>query len=185
MAVHITEQQTAEQPCAGWQAEPTEGCCGSNRRAVLRAAGAGAAAASIGLTAAACGSSGGSSPAGSQGNAAGGGSSNSAASSGAGSGSGGGSALAKTSDIPVDGGMVVNAEGGIVITQPSAGTYKAFTAICTHQGCTVGSVSGNQITCPCHGSVFSAKDGSVISGPAQAPLSAKNIKVSGSEIYLA
>lgn len=179
MALPITEQQTAEQ---------TEDCCGSSRRALLRAAGVGAAAASIGLTAAACGSasSGASSPAGAQDNAAGGGASASAAaSSGSGSGSGGGSALAKTSDVPVDGGVVVNADGGTVITQPAAGTYKAFTAICTHQRCTVGSVSDNQITCPCHGSVFSAKDGSVLQGPAPAPLSAKNIKVSGNEIYLA
>ena len=157
-----TEQQTAEQP---------ETCCGSSRRAVLRAAGVGGAAAAVGLTAAACGSS-------SSGTAAGSGAQNNNAAAG-------GSAIAQTSDIPVDGGMVVNADGGIVITQPSAGTYKAFTAICTHQGCTVSAVSNNQITCPCHGSVFSAKDGSVVQGPAQAPLAAKNIKVSGSQIFLA
>jgi nitrite reductase/ring-hydroxylating ferredoxin subunit len=159
MALETTEQQTAE---------TTEACCGSShcgssRRTVLRAAGVGGAAVAIGLTAAACGSSSSGSPA-------------------AGSGNG---ALAATSDIPVDGGKIVNADGGIVITQPASGTYKAFTAICTHQGCTVGSVSDNQITCPCHGSVFSAKDGSVISGPAQAPLAAKNIKVDGGQIFLA
>ena len=185
MAPRITEQQTTEWQCPGPQAaEQTEACCGSSRRGLLRAAGVGAAAASIGLTAAACGSSsnGSNTPAGAPGNAAGGGASPSAAAS---TGSGGGSALAQTSDIPVDGGKIVNADGGIVITQPSAGTYKAFTAVCTHQGCTVGSVSNNQITCPCHGSVFSAKDGSVINGPAQAPLAAKNIKVSGSQIFLA
>ncbi len=183
MALDTTEQQTAE---------PTETCCGpdcgSSRRAVLRAAGVGGAAAAIGLTAAACSSSSsGSATGGSNNNAAAGGDTSSpSASANAGSGSGsGGSVLASTSEVPVDGGKIVSADGGIVITQPSAGTFKAFTAVCTHQGCTVGSVSDNQITCPCHGSVFSAKDGSVISGPAQAPLAAKNIKVSGTQISLA
>ena len=184
MALETTEQQTAEptEPCCG------SSHCGSSRRTVLRAAGVGAAAAAVGLTAAACGSSSsGSSTGGSNDNAAAGGGASSAAapaSSGSGSGSGG-SLLATTSDVPVDGGKIVDADGGIVITQPAAGTYKAFTAVCTHQQCTVGSVSDNQITCPCHGSVFSAKDGSVINGPAQAPLAAKNIKVSGDQIFLA
>lgn len=176
MALETTEQQTPQQSDSG-----------SSRRAVLRAAGAGGAAAAIGLTAAACSSSSGTSgSAGAQNNAAGAGASSAAASSGSGSGSGsGGSALAQTSDVPVDGGMVVNSDGGIVITQPDAGTYKAFTAVCTHQGCTVGQVSNNQITCPCHGSVFSAKDGSVLQGPAQAPLAARSIKVAGNQIFLA
>lgn len=180
MVLDTTEQQTAE---------PAETCCGpgcgSSRRAVLRAAGVGGAAAAIGLTAAACGSS---SSGSSSNSAAAGGAASSSASSGSGSGSNsgsGGSALAATSDIPVDGGKIIAADGGIVITQPSAGTFKAFTAVCTHAHCTVGSVSQNQITCPCHGSVFSAKDGSVISGPAQAPLAAKNIKVAGTQIFLA
>ncbi|HEU5426427.1 MAG TPA: Rieske (2Fe-2S) protein [Actinocrinis sp.] len=174
MALETTEQQTAEltdeQTCCG------SSHCGSSRRTLLRAAGVGGAAAAIGLTAAACGSS--------SSGASAGGSNNNAAAGGSDAGSGG-SVLATTSDIPVDGGKIVNADGGIVITQPAAGTYKAFTAICTHSGCTVGSVSDNQITCPCHGSVFSAKDGSVISGPAPAPLAAKNIKVSGTQITLA
>lgn len=179
--------ETTEQPTAAQTAAQTETCCGSSRRAVLRAAGAGAATVTVGLAAAACGSSsGGSSNAGS-GAAAGAGTSPAATSSDSGSSGSGsvGSALAQTSDIPVDGGKIVNSDGGIVITQPAAGTYKAFTAVCTHQGCTVSSVSDNQIVCPCHGSVFSAKDGSVLQGPAQAPLSAMSIKVSGGQIFLA
>jgi len=72
-----------------------------------------------------------------------------------------------------------------VITQPSSGTFMAFTAVCTHQQCTVGSVSGNVISCPCHGSQFSAKDGSVVQGPASSPLASKSITVSGGQIFLA
>ena len=86
-----------------------------------------------------------------------------------------------TSDVPVGGGTVV--EGAkVVVCQPSAGVYKAFSAICTHQGCTVGSVSDNQIHCPCHGSVFSATDGSVVNGPATQPLGALTAKVDGTTI---
>ena len=174
MTLEVTQHQTADE---------SEATPGSNRRTVLRAAGVGGAAVAVGLTAAACGSS--SSNGASSGNqpAAGGGSSAAASSAPASSGSGG-TALAQTSEIPVDGGKIVTTDNGTVITQPSAGTYKAFTAICTHQGCTVGSVADNKIMCPCHGSVYSATDGSVIQGPAPAPLAAKQITVSGGQILL-
>ncbi|WP_169945693.1 Rieske (2Fe-2S) protein [Microbispora sp. H11081] len=96
----------------------------------------------------------------------------------------GGGEIAKTSDIPQGGGKVFK-DQDVVITQPEAGTFKAFSATCTHQGCPVGSVSGNEIVCPCHGSKFSAKDGSVTNGPATQPLAEKAIKVSGDSITLA
>jgi Rieske Fe-S protein len=100
-------------------------------------------------------------------------------------GAGGGGALAAASDVPVHGGVIVSSDGGIVITQPSAGAFKAFSAICTHMGCTVGSVADNRITCPCHGSMYSAQDGSVLQGPATQPLGAKDITVSSGRIFLA
>jgi Rieske Fe-S protein len=90
-------------------------------------------------------------------------------------------ALATTAEIPVDGGKIL-ADKKIVITQPAAGTFKAFTAVCTHQGCTVGSISGGAIHCPCHGSAFSIKDGSVVNGPAASPLAAVAITVNGTSI---
>jgi Rieske Fe-S protein len=86
-----------------------------------------------------------------------------------------------TSDVPVGGGKIVS-DAGVVVTQPSAGTFKAFSAVCTHQGCTVGSVANNTITCPCHGSQFSAVDGSVKQGPAAGPLAAKTVAVNGTNI---
>jgi Rieske Fe-S protein len=90
-------------------------------------------------------------------------------------------ALATTAEIPVDGGKILS-DKKIVITQPAAGTFKAFTAVCTHQGCTVGTVSGGAIHCPCHGSAFSIKDGSVVNGPAASPLAPVAIKVKGASI---
>lgn len=95
---------------------------------------------------------------------------------------GGNGAVAKTADIPVGGGVIV---GTVVVTQPTAGQFKAFSSTCTHAGCTVASVSHGTITCPCHGSQFSASDGSVLGGPAPTPLPARQITVSGGEISLA
>lgn len=95
----------------------------------------------------------------------------------------GGAALAATGDVPVGGGVVLAAQG-IVLTQPVAGTFKAFSATCTHQGCTVGEVSGGTINCPCHGSKFAVADGSVAAGPAPAPLPERAITVEASKIVL-
>ena len=93
-------------------------------------------------------------------------------------------ALASVSEIPVGGGVIVP-EPPIVITQPVAGTFKAFTAICPHQGCLVSEVAENQIVCPCHGSLFSAEDGAVVQGPAVQGLTAASIAVQGDSIVLA
>ncbi|MFI5876760.1 Rieske (2Fe-2S) protein [Streptomyces sp. NPDC051445] len=95
-----------------------------------------------------------------------------------------GAALTKTADIPEGGGKVFDAEK-VVVTQPAAGTYKAFSAVCTHQGCAVKSISDGVINCPCHNSNFSITDGSVKSGPAKKPLPEVAIKVSGDSITLA
>ena len=95
--------------------------------------------------------------------------------------SGGSRVLAATAEIPVGGGKILTAKK-IVITQPRAGSFDAFTAICTHLGCTVNTVADGTIDCPCHGSKFSISDGSVINGPATAPLARINIKVQGNSI---
>ncbi len=91
---------------------------------------------------------------------------------------------AKTSEIPVGGGKVFDTQK-VVVTQPTAGQFKAFTAVCTHQGCTVSTVKDGTINCPCHGSKYSIADGSVQGGPAPAPLAAKTVTVNGDEITVA
>ncbi|MFD7326351.1 Rieske (2Fe-2S) protein [Streptomyces sp. NPDC059875] len=95
-----------------------------------------------------------------------------------------GAPLAKTADIPVGGGKVL-ADQGVVITQPAAGEFKAFSSKCTHQGCAVSGVADGVITCPCHQSLFDASDGSVKGGPATSPLPPTPIKVEGDAITLA
>jgi nitrite reductase/ring-hydroxylating ferredoxin subunit len=101
---------------------------------------------------------------------------------GGGNGGGGGApALTTTSKVPVGGGEVL-ADQKIVVTQPKTGTFAAFTAVCTHQGCLVNEVSGGTINCPCHGSKFSITNGSVVNGPATSPLASVGIKVQGKNI---
>ena len=84
-------------------------------------------------------------------------------------------------DVPVGSGVIV-AASEVVITQPSAGKFKAFSSICTHMGCPVTTIDKAVIGCPCHGSTFSIRDGSVLGGPAPAPLPAKTVTVSGNQI---
>jgi nitrite reductase/ring-hydroxylating ferredoxin subunit len=92
-------------------------------------------------------------------------------------------ALAKVTDIPEGGGKIFGDEN-VVVTQPTAGEFKAFDATCTHQGCIVAKVSDGEINCTCHGSKFSIEDGSVDGGPARAPLSKVGITVTDGEIFL-
>ncbi|CAN5491491.1 Rieske (2Fe-2S) protein [soil metagenome] len=89
-------------------------------------------------------------------------------------------AVATTADVPVGSGVIVDA---IVLTQPSAGVFKGFSAICTHAGCTVAKIANGTIDCPCHGSKFNL-DGTVANGPATRPLEPKSISVQGKSIVL-
>jgi Rieske Fe-S protein len=88
--------------------------------------------------------------------------------------------LTTKAEIPVGGGVIFPNDG-VVVTQPEAGTFHGFTIICTHQGCTVTTVSST-INCPCHGSQYSIEDGSVVAGPAPAPLTVVDLKITGNEI---
>jgi Rieske Fe-S protein len=89
-------------------------------------------------------------------------------------------AITKTSDVPVGSGVIVDE---IVVTQPSAGEFKGFSATCTHAGCTVNEVADGTINCPCHGSKFNL-DGSVANGPATSPLEPQAVTVQGDSIVL-
>ena len=94
-----------------------------------------------------------------------------------------GTVLGMASAVPVGGGMVYT-DAKVVVTQPSKGEYKAFSAVCTHVGCLCNQVADGTINCPCHGSKFKITDGSVVAGPAPAPLPAKTVTVTGGKVYL-
>ncbi|MFC5952397.1 ubiquinol-cytochrome c reductase iron-sulfur subunit, partial [Pseudonocardia lutea] len=91
--------------------------------------------------------------------------------------------LGPASSVPV-GGAAVFANQKVIVTQPTAGTYRGFSAICPHQGCTVTGVQGASLVCPCHGSTFGL-DGQLQKGPATRGLTPQNVTVSGGQITLA
>lgn len=92
--------------------------------------------------------------------------------------------LVETGKVPVGGGVVLEGER-LVVTQPQAGVFKAFSAVCTHQGCIVTSVADGVIECGCHGSRFRAADGTVAGGPANRPLREIRIKSDATGIFRA
>jgi Rieske Fe-S protein len=178
----------ADEPASGPDTADTRTVSPVNRRGVLHSAAIVGVAASAGLALAACGSSDSdsySAPAAPAGSATGG-----ATAEGTGSGTAGGAAntpsgtsLGSTSDVPVGGGKIFS-DANVVVTQPTAGTFKAFSTTCTHQGCKVSKVESGRIKCPCHGSQYSIADGSVQAGPAPRPLPAATVTVSGTNLVL-
>lgn len=95
-----------------------------------------------------------------------------------------GSTLVGTSEVPVGGGIILT-DQRIVVTQPTAGDFKAFSAVCTHQQNTVTSVADGVIECSFHGSSFSAATGEVEGGPAPSALAKVEITVDGDQILVA
>ncbi|MEV4557406.1 Rieske (2Fe-2S) protein [Kitasatospora sp. NPDC049285] len=91
--------------------------------------------------------------------------------------------LGAASDVPVGGGKVYR-DQKIVVTQPSEGQFKAFSATCTHAGCLVDGVRNSQIQCLCHGSRFGIADGAVQDGPAPKPLPAYQVAVQNGKLQV-
>jgi len=99
-------------------------------------------------------------------------------SSSASGGKAGGTTVA-TKDVPVGSGVVL---GAFIVTQPTAGTFQAYSSACPHQACPVDKIQGDRAVCPCHQSAFSLADGSRLSGPATSGLKAAKATVSGDTV---
>ena len=84
-------------------------------------------------------------------------------------------------DVPVGSGKIV---GRFVVTQPTQGTFEAFSSTCTHQRLPVQQVTDSAIVCGRHGSTFSLADGSVITGPAEQPLARATVTRNGDTLTL-
>ncbi len=89
--------------------------------------------------------------------------------------------LGAADQVPV-GGAKLFRDDKVVVSQPTKGTYKAFSAVCTHAGCVVDKVDAGVISCPCHGSKFNATTGAVVQGPASAPLPSVPVRVEGGKL---
>lgn len=98
---------------------------------------------------------------------------------------GAGTVVVALADVPV-GGAVAAKVGGqdVLVTQPTQGEVHAFSAICTHAGCTVAPGEG-ELLCPCHQSRYALTDAAVLGGPAPEPLPAIQVEISGEDVVLA
>jgi Rieske Fe-S protein len=81
-----------------------------------------------------------------------------------------------TADVPVGSAAIV---GRVIVSQPTTGEFKAFSAVCTHEGCLITRVQGTTLQCTCHGSTFSTTDGSVVRGPASRSLEPRTVTAAG------
>lgn len=149
------------------------------RRRLL--AGAGAGAATIVVAACSSGSGDGAAPAASSTPSKG--ASTGASGGGTGGGAGGGSGLVAVSDVPVGGAVSATGtdEKPLIVAQPTKGDIVAFSAICTHQGCTV-APKGGQLVCPCHGSTYDLATGKNTGGPAPSPLPGVAVSVEDGQV---
>lgn len=96
-----------------------------------------------------------------------------------------GTPLVPLSEVPLGGAVSVDGPNGpLLVAQPSQGEAAAFSAICTHQGCTV-VPDGEQLRCPCHGSVYETATGENVSGPAPRPLAEVAVQVTDGQVVLA
>lgn len=96
-----------------------------------------------------------------------------------------GTVVTSTSSVPVGGAKLAKADGTTwLIAQPTAGQYVCHSGICTHEGCPLTEVQGDEGICNCHGSRFNATTGAVIQGPATKPLPKQSVTVSGSNVVL-
>jgi thiosulfate dehydrogenase [quinone] large subunit len=100
-----------------------------------------------------------------------------------------GTKIATVSDVPVGSAFKFSdpvSGAPAFMVQPAKGTFLAYSAICTHEGCPVGFDSGQHLfACPCHGAQFDGTTGAVLRGPAQSPLQKFNVTVSGTDLYIA
>lgn len=65
----------------------------------------------------------------------------------------------------------------------SSAQFVAFSAVCTHAGCTVEyDPSSTQFVCPCHGGTYDAKTGKVLGGPPPAPLAQIAVQVQNGNV---
>lgn len=94
-----------------------------------------------------------------------------------------GGTLTALADVPVGGAVLVTSASGlrVLVAQPVEGEVVGYSAVCTHQGCTV-APDGAELVCPCHGSVFDLTSGEALEGPATEPLAAFGVRVEGEDV---
>lgn len=100
-----------------------------------------------------------------------------------------GASIGAASSVPVGGSATFTVPGGSgapgIVLQPTAGSFVAFNATCTHEGCPVSyAQSQNLLVCPCHGSQFNPANGQVEVGPAVTALTEYTVTVVAGQLYV-
>jgi 3-phenylpropionate/trans-cinnamate dioxygenase ferredoxin subunit len=97
-------------------------------------------------------------------------------------------AVAKTSEIPDPGSMLVEIGERLVVLIHAAGHFYALDDICTHDGGPLSEgpidVEGKTIACPRHGAKFDIRNGAALTMPATKPTKSHELKVEGEEIFV-
>jgi len=91
--------------------------------------------------------------------------------------------IIKLAELPTGGTFnFIHSTQGVpaILFRTKVGVF-AYSAICTHQGCTVNyDKSSKHLICPCHGAEFDPASGAkAVAGPTQTPLGKISVKVSG------
>ena len=94
--------------------------------------------------------------------------------------------IASTKDVPPGKMKGIRAKGKVMLLANLNGEYFAIGNVCTHEGCTVsdGTLQGEKVQCPCHGSTFDVRTGAVLKGPAEKPEPLFKLRVEGDQILL-
>lgn len=93
---------------------------------------------------------------------------------------------AKVGDLAPGDVKLLNVEGRMVALANVDGTYYVFGDTCTHMQCSLsdGTLDGDVVECPCHGSQFNVRTGAVVEGPAQEPVPVYAVRVQGQDILI-
>ena len=94
--------------------------------------------------------------------------------------------IASVKDLPSGTMKGVESNGQQILIANLKGKYYAIGNTCTHSGCSLsdGSLNGEKVRCPCHGSTFDVMTGSVLKGPAENPEPSYELKVDGDQILV-
>ena len=89
----------------------------------------------------------------------------------------------KTADVPVGGGVIEDATS-VVVVQPTAGEFKAYSAVCPHQGCRSTAIADGEISARATAARSGSATASVVTGPATQGLTVLTSTVQGDEVVV-
>jgi 3-phenylpropionate/trans-cinnamate dioxygenase ferredoxin component len=95
--------------------------------------------------------------------------------------------VASIKDVPAGEMIGIDNSGQKIVVANVNGSYYAIGDVCTHRGCKLseGTLKGDQVRCPCHGSIFDVKTGAVVKGLAKNPEKSFKVRVDGNSIMVA